>query len=52
MPEKGVNNLFAFFAIAYKQKIVIVKKITRHKGEIWSLRTRKPKPSVAEKIVS
>jgi predicted PurR-regulated permease PerM len=25
---------------------------TRHKGEIWSLRTRKPKPSVAEKIVS
>jgi predicted PurR-regulated permease PerM len=25
---------------------------TRHKGEIWRLRLRKPKPSVAEKIVS
>ncbi len=33
MPEKGVNNLFAFFVIAYKQKIVIVKKIASGKEE-------------------
>lgn len=33
MPEKGINNLYAFFAIAYKQKVVIVKKISSIKEE-------------------
>ncbi len=33
MPEKGINNLYAFFAIAYKQKVVVVKKISSSKEE-------------------
>lgn len=33
MPEKNVNELFAFFAIAHKQKIVLSKKITTDKED-------------------
>ena len=33
MPEKGIDNLYAFFAIAYKQKVVTVKKISSSKEE-------------------
>ena len=28
MPEKGINDLFAFFAIARQQEIILSKKIT------------------------
>ena len=34
MPEKGINNLFAFFAIANKKEILLVKKITTHKERV------------------
>ena len=33
MPEKGIDNLYAFFAIAYKQKVVTIKKISSSKEE-------------------
>lgn len=31
MPEKNINDLFAFFAIAYNKEIVLTKKITSNK---------------------
>ncbi len=34
MPEKGLNDLFAFFAIAHKKEILIVKKITTDKERV------------------
>ena len=34
MPEKDMNDLFAFFAIAHKHKILLVKKITADKERI------------------
>ena len=34
MPEKGLNDLFAFFAIAHKKEILIVKKITTGKERV------------------
>ena len=33
MPEQGINDLFAFFAIAQKQKILLCNKITSNKQE-------------------
>jgi len=33
MPEEGVNDLFAFFAIAQKQEILLCEKITSNKEE-------------------
>ncbi len=33
MPEKDITNLYAYFAIAYKQKVVVVKKIRSNKEE-------------------
>ena len=33
MPEQGINDLFAFFAIAQKQEILLCKKITTNKQE-------------------
>ena len=33
MPEQGVNDLFAFFAIVQKQEILLCKKITSNKQE-------------------
>jgi len=33
MPEQGINNLFAFFAIAKKQEILLCNKITSDKQE-------------------
>ena len=33
MPEQGINDLFAFFAIAQKQKILLCSKITSNKQE-------------------
>lgn len=33
MPEKGLNNLYAFFAIAHKQEILLTKKITTSKPD-------------------
>jgi len=34
MPEKGLNDLFAFFAIAYKKDILLTKKITTNKERV------------------
>jgi nicotinamide-nucleotide amidase len=34
MPEKGLNDLFAFFAIAHKQEIILTKKITTNKERV------------------
>jgi PncC family amidohydrolase len=34
MPEKGLNDLFAFFAIAYKKEILLTKKINTHKERV------------------
>jgi nicotinamide-nucleotide amidase len=34
MPEKGLNDLFAFFAIAFKKEVVVVKKITTNKERV------------------
>jgi nicotinamide-nucleotide amidase len=34
MPEKGLNDLFAFFAIAFKKEVVLVKKITTNKERV------------------
>jgi PncC family amidohydrolase len=34
MPEKGINDLFAFFAIAHKREIVLTKKITTNKERV------------------
>ena len=34
MPEKGINDLYAFFAIASKKEIVLVKKITTAKERV------------------
>ncbi|MDB5199445.1 MAG: nicotinamide-nucleotide amidohydrolase family protein [Chitinophagaceae bacterium] len=34
MPEKGLNDLFAFFAIANKKEILSVKKITTNKERV------------------
>ena len=34
MPEKGINDLYAFFAIAYKREIVLTKKITTNKERV------------------
>lgn len=34
MPEKGLNDLFAFFAIAHKQEILLTKKITTTKERV------------------
>lgn len=33
MPEKGINKLFAFFAIAHKHEIILTKKITSNKDD-------------------
>ena len=34
MPEKGLNDLFAFFAIAYKRDILLTRKITTDKERV------------------
>jgi nicotinamide-nucleotide amidase len=34
MPEKGLNDLFAFFAIANKNEILLTKKITTSKERV------------------
>lgn len=34
MPEKGLNDLFAFFAISFKHEILLVKKITTGKERV------------------
>lgn len=34
MPEKGINDLFAYYAIAYKGKVLQVNKITTDKERV------------------
>jgi Uncharacterized protein (competence- and mitomycin-induced) len=34
MPEKGLNDLFAFFAIAFKREILLTKKIITNKERV------------------
>ena len=34
MPEKGLNDLFAFFAIAFKKEVILTKKITTNKERV------------------
>ena len=34
MPEKGLNDLFAFFAIAFKNEILLTRKISTNKERV------------------
>ena len=34
MPEKGINDLFAFFCISFKGKILLAKKIKTNKSSV------------------